>query len=128
MARGTEVDGLKILLVDDDEDCREFLMTALEGNGVHVTDVEDAENGVEALKGGEFDAVVTDKNLPGMDGISFIRKARGTAEARFLPILILTTESQQEKKIEAKAAGATGWIVKPFEPEKLIQTIQKVMG
>ena len=93
-----------------------------------MVEAEHGQDALDKLRGQKLGVIVTDLNMPVMDGINFIRKARGTAEARFLPILILTTESQQEKKIEAKAAGATGWIVKPFEPEKLIQTIQKVMG
>ena len=107
---------------------RQMVSFTLKEAGFEVLEAEHGQDALDKLRGQKLGVIVTDLNMPVMDGINFIRKARGTPEARFLPILILTTESQQEKKIEAKAAGATGWIVKPFEPEKLIQTIQKVMG
>ena len=118
----------RALIVDDSRSMRQMVSFTLKEAGFEVVEAEDGQDALDKLRGQKLGVIVTDLNMPVMDGISFIRKARGTAEARFLPILILTTESQQEKKIEAKAAGATGWIVKPFEPEKLIQTIQKVMG
>ena len=93
-------------------------------------DVVEAQNGQEALTKLEKDKpdlVVTDLNMPVMDGITFIRKARALATGRFIPMLLLTTESQAEKKAEGKAAGATGWIVKPFDPAKLLSTIAKVL-
>lgn len=118
----------RALIVDDSRSMRQMVSFTLKEAGFEVVEAEHGQDALDKLRGQKLGVIVTDLNMPVMDGISFIRKARGTAEARFLPILILTTESQQEKKIEAKAAGATGWIVKPFEPEKLIQTIQKVMG
>jgi len=118
----------RALIVDDSRSMRQMVSFTLKEAGFEVVEAEHGQDALEKLRGQKLGVIVTDLNMPVMDGISFIRKARGTAEARFLPILILTTESQQEKKIEAKAAGATGWIVKPFEPAKLIQTIQKVMG
>jgi two-component system chemotaxis response regulator CheY len=118
----------RALIVDDSRSMRQMVSFTLKEAGFEVVEAEHGQDALDKLRGQKLGVIVTDLNMPVMDGINFIRKARGTAEARFLPILILTTESQQEKKIEAKAAGATGWIVKPFEPEKLIQTIQKVMG
>lgn len=118
----------RALIVDDSRSMRQMVSFTLKEAGFEVLEAEHGQDALDKLRGQKLGVIVTDLNMPVMDGINFIRKARGTAEARFLPILILTTESQQEKKIEAKAAGATGWIVKPFEPEKLIQTIQKVMG
>ena len=118
----------RALIVDDSRSMRQMVSFTLKEAGFEVLEAEHGQDALDKLRGQKLGVIVTDLNMPVMDGINFIRKARGTAEARFLPILILTTESQQEKKIEAKAAGATGWIVKPFDPEKLIQTIQKVMG
>jgi CheY-like chemotaxis protein len=93
-------------------------------------EVVEAENGADALKklaGLTPDLIVTDLNMPVMDGMTFIRGARALPAARYIPILMLTTESQAEKKAEAKAAGATGWIVKPFDPPKLLAVIGKVL-
>jgi len=93
-------------------------------------EVLEAQNGQEALQrvdGQNFDLIITDLNMPVMDGITFIRKARELATARYTPILMLTTESQAGKKAEGKAAGATGWIVKPFDPPKLLAVISKVL-
>jgi two-component system chemotaxis response regulator CheY len=93
-------------------------------------DVLEAENGQDALKkvqGEKFDLILTDLNMPIMDGITFIRNARGLAATKYVPILMLTTESQAEKKAEGKSAGATGWIVKPFDPPKLLAVIGKVL-
>jgi two-component system chemotaxis response regulator CheY len=90
-------------------------------------------NGKEALDrlaaqpGGKVDLIITDLNMPIMDGLTFIKNARGLAPSRFTPILMLTTESADNRKAEGKAAGATGWIVKPFNPEQLLKVIQKVL-
>ena len=79
-------------------------------------------------QGQKFNAVVTDVNMPNMDGISLIRALRGLPDYKFTPMLMLTTESAADKKAEGKAAGATGWLVKPFNPEQLVATVQKVLG
>ena len=92
--------------------------------------VEKAPSALDALKkfqaGVKVDLLITDLNMPGMNGIEFIREVRKLPNYRFMPILFLTTESQQSKKLEAKAAGATGWIVKPFDPERLVAAIHAV--
>ena len=118
----------RALIIDDSRSMRQMVAFTLKDAGFELLEAENGAEGLERLKGQRLGVIITDLNMPVMDGISFIKAARGTVEARFLPILILTTESQQEKKLEAKAAGATGWIVKPFEPAKLLQTLQKVMG
>jgi two-component system chemotaxis response regulator CheY len=107
---------------------RQMVSFTLQQAGFELVEAENGKDALDKLRGQKFGVIITDLNMPVLDGIGFIRQARQTAEARFLPILILTTESQAEKKLEAKAAGATGWIVKPFEPDKLMQTIGKVMG
>lgn len=118
----------RALIIDDSRSMRQMLGFTLREAGFEFVEAENGQDALDKLRGQKFGVIITDLNMPVIDGINFIRKARTTIEARFLPILILTTESQQEKKLEAKTAGATGWIVKPFEPQKLIQTLQKVMG
>jgi two-component system, chemotaxis family, chemotaxis protein CheY len=116
-----------ILIVDDSESIREVVGFTLTNAG-HKIKV--AVDGVDALKffdGSKIDLVVTDLHMPNMDGIELIKKVRQMEAYKFTPILFLTTESQQSKKEEAKNAGATGWIVKPFVPEKLLAAISKVV-
>jgi two-component system chemotaxis response regulator CheY len=94
-------------------------------------DVVEGENGHDALtrmEGRKFEIIVTDLNMPVMDGYTFIRAVRQRPDSKFTPILMLTTESQGDKKQEGRAAGATGWIVKPFDPQKLLDTIAKVLS
>jgi two-component system chemotaxis response regulator CheY len=117
----------KVLIVDDSPTIREMLSFTLHAAKF---DVVEAENGAEALKKLDTltpDLIVTDLNMPVMDGLTFIRKARALPVARYVPILMLTTESQAEKKAQAKAAGATGWIAKPFDPSNLLTVIGKVL-
>lgn len=117
----------KILAVDDSASMRQMVSFTLKGAG---HDVLEASDGVEALgiaqKGG-VDLVISDVNMPNMDGITLIAELRKLGNYKFTPILMLTTESGGDKKSEGKAAGATGWIVKPFNPEQLISTVQKVL-
>ncbi len=94
-------------------------------------EVIEAADGIEALdkaRGQRFDLILSDVNMPNMDGITLIRELRALPEFRFTPILMLTTESTSNKKQKGKSAGATGWIVKPFNPEQLLATIKKVLG
>lgn len=118
----------KVLAVDDSASMRQMVSFTLKGAGY---DVVEAKDGVEALgiaKTSSFDLVVTDVNMPNMDGISLIRELRKLADYKFTPMLMLTTESGTDKKSEGKAAGATGWIVKPFNPDQLLATIKRVVG
>lgn len=117
----------KILAVDDSASMRQMVSYTLKGAG---HDVVEAADGVEALKAAKaqgFDLVISDVNMPNMDGISLIKELRQLAPFKFTPILMLTTESGAEKKGEGKAAGATGWIVKPFNPDQLLATVGKVL-
>lgn len=117
----------KVLIVDDSVMIRQMVSFTLRQAGFDVAEAENGQAGM--LKIGEQppDLIITDLNMPVMDGITFIRNARGVAATRYVPILMLTTESQLEKKMEGKAAGATGWIVKPFDPPKLLSVIGKVL-
>jgi two-component system chemotaxis response regulator CheY len=118
----------KILVVDDSRSMRQMVLFALKNAQFETSEACD---GVEALEWAQnnpkVDLVLSDVNMPNMDGIELIKRLRGLPEYRFTPILMLTTESSDEKKMEGKNAGATGWIVKPFNPEKLIATINKVI-
>lgn len=117
-----------ILIVDDSASMRQMVTFTLKGAGYEV---EEAVDGVDALnkaKGKAFNVVVTDVNMPNMDGISLIKELRALANYKFTPLLLLTTESDTSKKTEGKTAGATGWMVKPFNPDQLLETVKKVLG
>ncbi len=117
-----------ILTVDDSTSMRQMVSFTLKGAGYEVTEAADGLEALEIAKTRPFDLVVTDVNMPNMDGITLIKQLRNLADFRFTPILMLTTESGPERKQEGKAAGATGWIVKPFDPERLLGIINKVLG
>ena len=116
-----------ILTVDDSKTMRDMLRLALAGAGHTVIQADDGVNGVEALQSaGTVDVIITDINMPRMDGYGFMDQVRRDPRNRAIPILVLTTESSAEKKQRARDAGATGWIVKPFDPAKLIAAINRV--
>ncbi len=115
-----------ILTVDDSPSMRMLLRVALTDLGYRVVEAEDGVEALETLGGVEPDLLITDINMPRMDGFGLIERVRGEGRAS-LPILVLTTESSDEKKARARAAGATGWIVKPFHPDKLAAAIRRVL-
>src|SRR5579875_1332385 len=115
-----------ILTVDDSRTMRDLLMAALTEAGFQVVQAEDGVQGLQVLETCKPDVIVTDINMPRMDGFGFIAGVRGGPRHQGVPILVLTTESDAEKKMRAKSAGATGWIVKPFNPEKLVDAIRRV--
>ena len=108
-----------VLTVDDSRTMRDMLLLTLSDAGYRVVQAEDGMHGLEVLAGETPDVIVTDINMPRLDGFGFIEKVRHDAKYRALPILVLTTESDAEKKDRARRAGATGWIVKPFDPTNL---------
>jgi len=117
----------RILAVDDSPSMRQMVSVALAQAG---HDVASASDGVEALKiaGAErFDLVITDVNMPNMDGITLVRELRCQANYKFTPLLVLTTEATAERKQQGRDAGATGWLVKPFNPERLLATVARVL-
>lgn len=116
-----------ILIVDDSESVREVVSFTLNNKGYRVLVGSDGVDALQYLDGTELDLVITDLNMPQMDGISLIKEIRSKEAYQYTPILLLTTESQAAKKQEAKAAGATGWIVKPFVAQKLLDVVQKVI-
>ena len=115
-----------ILIVDDSAAMRQLVSFAAKGAGYDVMAADGGKDALRKLEGvQQIDMVITDVNMPEMDGIEFIKQLRGMVNYRFTPIVMLTTESQEDKKREGKAAGASGWIVKPFKPEQLIEVIKK---
>jgi two-component system, chemotaxis family, chemotaxis protein CheY len=117
----------RIMTIDDSPSLRQMVALTLESQGYEVIEAADGNDAVSKLGDREFHLFLTDLNMPGMDGIELTRKLRSMSSYRFVPILLLTTESDQTKKMQGKAAGATGWIVKPFRPEDLLATIKKVL-
>lgn len=118
---------MTVLTVDDSRTMREMLRLALADAGFKILQAEDGVHGLEVLAQGERpDVIVTDINMPRMDGFGFIEEVRSDPHYRGVPILVLTTESDAEKKNRARMAGATGWIVKPFNPVKLVDAIRRV--
>lgn len=119
--------GKSALVVDDSTSMRQMVSFTLKESGFDVIEGENGQDALNNLGGKCVSLVVTDLNMPVMDGLALIRELRTKPEFKFTPILMLTTESQDSKKQEGRAAGATGWIVKPFDPEKLISVINKVI-
>ena len=117
-----------IMAVDDSASMRRMVAFTLKGVGHEVIEAEDGVAAFSTARTQKVDLVVTDVNMPNMDGITLVRELRTLPTYRFTPILVLTTESSDAKKQEGRAAGATGWIVKPFSPDQLIATIRKVLG
>ena len=117
-----------ILAVDDSASMRQMVSFTLKGAGFDVVEANDGVDALSKAKSQKFDLVISDVNMPNMDGISLIKELRALPDFKFTPMLMLTTESTSDKKAEGKAAGATGWIVKPFNPEQLLATVNKVLG
>lgn len=118
---------MRVLTVDDSRTILAMLHHTLANAGFEVLQAENGQIGLDILGREEVDVVITDINMPVMDGIEFIKRVRATGKHQSLPILILTTETSQDKRDQGRAAGGTGWIVKPFDPEKLISVINKVV-
>ncbi len=118
------------LIVDDSSSMRQMVGFTLRGAGFVVIESGDGSDALKKLAsapGGKVDLIITDLNMPIMDGLTFIKQARGIAACKFIPILMLTTENGDTRKAEGKAAGATGWIVKPFQPDQMLKVIEKVL-
>jgi len=116
----------KVLTVDDSRTIRNMLLVTLTNAGFETVQAEDGIEGLEVLEESNPDVIVTDIDMPRLDGFGFIEGVRQNEKYRAIPILVLTTESDPEKKNRAREAGATGWIVKPFDPNKLIAAIERV--
>jgi two-component system, chemotaxis family, chemotaxis protein CheY len=116
-----------IMTVDDSTSVRQMVGFTLKRAGFEVVEAVDGQDAVNHLTNATIDMVITDLNMPNMDGIELIRHVRAKPQYKFIPIIMLTTESQDDKKQAGKAAGATGWIVKPFKPDQLLAVINKVL-
>ncbi len=117
-----------ILAVDDSASVRLMVSFTLQQNGYRVIEAADGRDGLAKLKDEQVDMVITDLNMPNMDGIGLIRSIRENPDSQYTPVIMLTTESHEGRRHEARAAGATGWIVKPFRPEQLLAVVRKVIG
>jgi two-component system chemotaxis response regulator CheY len=116
-----------VLSVDDSASLRQMVAFVLRGGGYEVIEATDGEDGLAKLRGQEVDLILSDINMPKMSGLELTRQVRAMPRYQFIPIVLLTTESHPEKKQEGKAAGATAWIVKPFNPDQLLAVVKKVM-
>lgn len=120
--------GKTIMTVDDSASIRQMVSFTLKGAGYDVVEAVDGRDALSKVGGKPIHMVITDLNMPNLGGIELIRELRKQAAFKFIPIVMLTTESQETKKQEGKAAGATGWIVKPFKAEQLLSVTKKVLG
>ncbi|MBF0561386.1 MAG: response regulator [Alphaproteobacteria bacterium] len=118
----------KIMSVDDSASMREFVSTVLLAAGYEATTAIDGEDAFKALMAAQVDLIITDLNMPKLDGIGLIKRLRASSNYKYVPIIILTTASEEKMKQEGRAAGATGWIVKPFKPDQLLSTVRRILG
>jgi two-component system chemotaxis response regulator CheY len=116
-----------IMTADDSASVRQMVSFTLKQAGYDVLEAVDGKDALAKLNGAQIDMLITDLNMPNLDGIGLIKGVRGTPNHKFIPIIMLTTESQEAKKTEGRAAGASGWIVKPFKPEQLLAVVRKVL-
>jgi two-component system chemotaxis response regulator CheY len=118
----------RIITVDDAQTIRRLVGYTLRGVGHNVIEAQDGVEALQVLEKQDVDLVITDVNMPNMDGLELVRRLRALQKFRSTPILLLTTESDPEKKKQGKEAGATGWITKPFQPDQLVAAVAKVTG
>lgn len=116
-----------VLAVDDSASLRQMVSVVLRGGGYDVVEAVDGLDALSKMAGRELDLVLTDLNMPKMDGLEFTRQLRAMPAYKFVPVILLTTESNTEKKLQGKAAGATAWIIKPFDPDQLLAVVKKVL-
>lgn len=120
--------GKTILAVDDSGSLRQMVVFSLNAAGYQVIEAVDGEDALSKAKTNVVDLVLTDQNMPNMDGLTLIKSLRSLSTYQKVPILMLTTESSDEMKALGRAAGATGWLVKPFDPKRLLDVVQRVIG
>jgi two-component system chemotaxis response regulator CheY len=116
-----------IMTVDDSTSMRQMVKATLQSAGYGVVEAADGQEALDYARENSVDLVISDVNMPRMDGITLVHELRALSTYRLTPLLLLTTESSQDKKLEGKRAGATGWIVKPFNPQQLLATLQKLL-
>ncbi len=118
----------QVLIVDDSTSVRQMVEATLKSAGYAVTAAKDGQEAFNICKTRAFDFILTDQNMPNMDGLTFIKSTRALPTHMRTPIVVLTTEASDAMKAQGRAAGATGWMVKPFDPAKLLEIAKKVMG
>jgi len=116
-----------VLIVDDSASLRQVVNIALKGAGYNVIEACDGKDALSKLNGEKIHLIISDVNMPNMDGITFVKEAKKLANYKFTPIIMLTTESQEEKKKEGQAAGAKAWVVKPFQPAQMLSAVSKLI-
>ncbi|WP_077732414.1 MULTISPECIES: response regulator [unclassified Methylocaldum] len=117
-----------ILIVDDSASLRQVVSIALKGAGYDVVEARDGQDALTKLNGQRIHLIISDVNMPNMDGISFVREAKQLPAYKFTPVIMLTTESQESKMAEGKAAGAKAWVVKPFQPAQMLDAVSKLIA
>ncbi|WP_108125795.1 response regulator [Saccharospirillum mangrovi] len=117
-----------ILVVDDSASLRQVVCTALRDEGYQTVEASDGKDALSKLEGQRINLVISDVNMPNMDGITFLKELKQLPNYKFTPVIMLTTESQESKKAEGKAAGAKAWVVKPFQPQQLITAVNKLIS
>lgn len=116
-----------VLVVDDSASMRQVVSTALSGAGYQTIEARDGQDALSKLSGERVHLIISDVNMPNMDGITFLKEVKKLPEYKFTPVIMLTTESQDSKKAEGKAAGAKAWVVKPFQPQQMIAAVGKLI-
>jgi two-component system, chemotaxis family, chemotaxis protein CheY len=116
-----------ILIIDDSAGIRQIVGFTLKTAGYDVIEAVDGADALARLAGQKVHLIICDVNMPNMDGISFVREIKKSADHKFVPIIMLTTESQERKKLEGQAAGAKAWVVKPFQPDQLLNAVSKLI-
>jgi two-component system chemotaxis response regulator CheY len=116
-----------ILIVDDSASLRQVVNIALSGAGYDVIEARDGKEGLAKLDGRKVHLIISDVNMPNMDGITFVKEVKKLAAYKFTPIIMLTTESQEAKKQEGQMAGAKAWVVKPFKPDQMLNAVSKLI-
>ncbi|MDR5015097.1 response regulator [Aeromonas veronii] len=119
--------GKTILIVDDSATIRQVVGMTLKGAGYEVMEASDGKEALNKLDGKKINLIISDVNMPNMDGITFVKEAKKLANYKFTPVIMLTTESQDSKKQEGQAAGAKAWVVKPFQPEQMLAAVAKLI-
>lgn len=117
-----------VMIVDDSSSMRQLVRMSLTGAGHQVIEASDGRDALNKLTGQKINLIISDVNMPNLDGIGLVKAVKARPEYRFTPIIMLTTESEQSKKAEGQAAGAKAWIVKPFQPQQLLASVEKLMG
>jgi two-component system chemotaxis response regulator CheY len=120
--------GKTILIVDDSASVRQVVSIALKGAGYEVITANDGKDALGKLTGQRIHLIISDVNMPNMDGITFVAEAKKLPAYKFVPIIMLTTESQEEKKKQAQAAGAKAWVTKPFQPDQMLSAVSKLVA